>query len=517
MRKMVTLVVAHLTLILGASAQVAVPAKPAQGYPLWGDLKPGPYAVGFRVIQTYDYTRNYIPKVDFAGERATGETARPMQICIWYPAQAAGSAKRMTIEDYVALSGNELGVDAGSAERRAHIEKEFRLGPIAPFFPNGVSDADWARIRAIPTAAVRDAKPAAGKFPVAVHAMLGRMAQSVLLEFLASHGYVIAAVPSVGRSAAFWNRGEWSLTSVEAMMGDLAFVLGEALRQPFADGSRVAFIGGATTPALLYQMRSMRADAIAGIEGDVIEGHPAWDPARVRVPLLEISSKDAPPSPTLLEGLKYAPRYLYRFPNQSHADSYPFRRFAQPERAAEQRTYSWSCLLVLQFLNATLKADASAAQKLRATEQLGIDAGEVVARFIEASAPVATEDEFLTLIRRNQMDEAARVLSEVKQRDPNHRIATLDSMRTVCVFLRRDHGLPAAIAGYKMMLEVFPASGGAHSEIANLYAAAGDRPMALEHYQRSLDLLEKDTTIEESAKAPVREMIKQQMERLRQT
>jgi hypothetical protein len=49
----------------------------------WGKLEPGPYAVGYRMIDRYDYTRPYWTARDLDGHPRTIERARPMRISVW--------------------------------------------------------------------------------------------------------------------------------------------------------------------------------------------------------------------------------------------------------------------------------------------------------------------------------------------------------------------------------------------------------------------------------------------------
>ena len=68
--------------------------------------KPGPYAVGLRVIEQYDYTRTFHSSLDVLGKPYTGERARPLQTLIWYPA-AISTAKKMTVANYTQLLATE--------------------------------------------------------------------------------------------------------------------------------------------------------------------------------------------------------------------------------------------------------------------------------------------------------------------------------------------------------------------------------------------------------------------------
>src|SRR5215212_6691649 len=69
--------------------------------PLWGGLKPGPYAVGFRVLWKYDYSRTWKPEVDYKGNPLSGEAARPVRISVWYPAQKSAQASPMPYSGYL--------------------------------------------------------------------------------------------------------------------------------------------------------------------------------------------------------------------------------------------------------------------------------------------------------------------------------------------------------------------------------------------------------------------------------
>ena len=73
----------------------------AQTTPLWGDLQPGPYAPGFKTIEKYDFSRTFQSRYDYFGEEQPGQTARPIQICVWYPAVAtADDVPKMVYGEY---------------------------------------------------------------------------------------------------------------------------------------------------------------------------------------------------------------------------------------------------------------------------------------------------------------------------------------------------------------------------------------------------------------------------------
>ena len=81
---------------------------------------PGRHGVGFKIVQQYDYTRQYKTRVDMhTGEPTSGERARPMQALIWYPAARGG--KPVTFRDYVATTLSEDDFTLGAPEAKRQI------------------------------------------------------------------------------------------------------------------------------------------------------------------------------------------------------------------------------------------------------------------------------------------------------------------------------------------------------------------------------------------------------------
>jgi hypothetical protein len=57
----------------------------AQPYTQWNGLQPGPYNVGFKTYNCYDYGRHVQPKLDFEGNKNDGETVQQIAVYVWYP------------------------------------------------------------------------------------------------------------------------------------------------------------------------------------------------------------------------------------------------------------------------------------------------------------------------------------------------------------------------------------------------------------------------------------------------
>src|SRR5947209_16496008 len=72
-----------------AAVLTAVTSAPAtaQDPLLWGGLKPGPHAVGYRSLFRLDHTRQYAPEFAADPTKPPAHSPRPIFIAVWYPAK----------------------------------------------------------------------------------------------------------------------------------------------------------------------------------------------------------------------------------------------------------------------------------------------------------------------------------------------------------------------------------------------------------------------------------------------
>jgi hypothetical protein len=143
--------------------------------------RPGPYPVGLKVVDQYDRSRTYPASSKGLSKPSTGETGRPLQTLVWYPSLKS-TGKPMTVADYTQLADTEIHFNATD-------EKENRWPSL---LKTSFDNPLWA---------VREAKPAKGRYPVLIYAPSDSSVSwenADLCEYLASHGYVVLASPSIG-------------------------------------------------------------------------------------------------------------------------------------------------------------------------------------------------------------------------------------------------------------------------------------------------------------------------------
>lgn len=198
-------------------------------------LPAGRYLVGFRATWMLDASRPYRTAFD---DGKTYAGPRPILVNLWYPAAAGGTpmnrAMYLQPPDAPAVHALAAGLARfvrGVTANEVFGDDEDKLSADAR--------RRFAAYLAAPLAAVRDAAPAGGRFPVVIyHAGNGSSYadNAELCEYLASHGYVVLG-------SAFL-RPDGSSYSVGEGWRDFDPLIAWAEQHvPFADTGRVAGVG----------------------------------------------------------------------------------------------------------------------------------------------------------------------------------------------------------------------------------------------------------------------------------
>ena len=302
---------------------------------LWGDLQPGRYAVGFRVLYKHDRARKWLPPRGHSN-RAAADQGRPIRISVWYPAVLAKGAEAMRYGDYFHYEGDKD--FRGLNDELEKYDRGSWLEDLNEVSPNGAEL--FATLCATPVAAIRNARPASGRFPVVLYAggLGSRSDANVELgEYLASHGYIVATVPQLGPSAE-----ETSLetTAGEAgvHVGDLEFALGVLRNLSDVDTKHLAIAGHSAggVAALQFAIRNPEVAAIVGLDGsygaapephrteEVMKVLNQLQPGHVKAPLLDMRRANgvqgAQLDPTVVDRMARSDRYLVTFTKMFHGD-----------------------------------------------------------------------------------------------------------------------------------------------------------------------------------------------------
>ncbi len=525
MRRLVLLTALVLTVFSHA------PSAQAQSFPLWGDLQPGAHAVGYRATIVPDRSRTFIPERNYEGKLYAGERSRPLHIQIFYPARLQSNAVRMVYGDYLNLQGDTP--VAEGLRRRAQVIHDYYQGKYLQAHRDGL----YERLVRVPAASVRDAPAAEGRFPLVIYAGgagFGTDENVVLWEFLASHGYVVAVVPMMGANSV---SSTADAIGLETLTRDLEFLFEKMRDLPMADMGRVCAMGFSYggQAALLMAMRNPDIKAVVGFDPSFIGIHysrflkssPFYNVDNVTVPVLELHRKDAGTvTYDVTDALKYSERYSFEIADLNHVD---FDNYALlytavlPEQvkqnspvAARKAAYEIMARYVLSFLDVYLKAETGKSAGLKKpAEWKGYPRAAVSFRYTEALPAPPSYADLLGIIREQGVARGEQIYREVLKRDPNARVINEQSINTLGYELMEAGKLDEALRVLQLNAARFPRSANAYDGLADVYRGKGDQACAAYAYQRLLEVLPQDTSLDESAKASLRRSVTERLEKLR--
>jgi hypothetical protein len=233
--------------------------------PLWGGLNAGPYSVGFDVVRRADSSRVFRPVAIDGAELPP--IPRPIQISVWYPAVAGAHSTTVVFADYAALLGTE-----GRAAVLDTVASAAGCRELASYLVSlGASEPAVDRLLRTPSGARRSVTRARGRFPVVV-ILAGKdgspLEHVVLAEYLASHGFLVAATPAMGAGRRAM---AWTAEDVRAQVADLATVLRNLQSYPGTDVTRIGLIGfsfGAGS-AIIASQEHGAVRAIVSLDGSI--------------------------------------------------------------------------------------------------------------------------------------------------------------------------------------------------------------------------------------------------------
>jgi len=467
---------------------------------------PGRFAVGFRVVNQYDHARAYKGEFDgVTGKAVEGERARPIQTLIWYPAAASG--KPMVFGDYLALTGAEVDFTRSEAQQRALANELIQANYLSESGP-----AQGREALAGPMRARRDAAPVSRKFPVVIYApSIGAPAAENpdLCEYLASHGYVVIASPSVGPHGRDMPN---SLDGVETQAADIAFLAAYAHTLPQAETGRLAVAGYSWggIANVFAAAKDSRIKALVNLDGSVryypelVAASKYVTPQGAGAPMLFLASRPASlediarrgkPAASFLNDMKYADLYkLTMLPMEHFAFSSTYLRFAperrynQYPRAEVNRAFGWSADYVLHFLDAYLKDDAGARAWLaKPPVENGIPAYMSTMEARPAAGKPPGRMQLAAELAQRGFEHAQDAYQAMRAREPSFELKDAELNEWGYGLLHAGQAAQA-VEIFKLATVLYPSSWNAFDSLAEAYELRSDKPNAILHYQRSLQL-----------------------------
>jgi len=499
---------------VGVFALIALAPAPlfAQEPLLWGGLKPGPHAVGYRTLYQLDHTRRYDPEYSVDAMPAP----RPILVCVWYPAKAT-TAKPMAYREYLDIPSDDPQVAPFAKRLAAHVREvvcEETMGKKPDKLTAGESTA-FEQLLSAKTFAVKDAAAADGKFPVVLyHPGLGGTHDddSVLFEYLASRGYVVisSAYPMADANKMNIN---WDLAR---SFRDLEVLARYAAGLSFADPDRLGVMGqsyGAQAALAWATEPSSSVGAVVSLDSTVenvgidypgfakLKAHFDTNRGNLRAAVLRFASRENKPKFDTLEPyLKFTPRYEATVGSLTHNDYISqgaVRPALRPEKWPDAKgkavrvNYDRVCEHTLQFFDATLKGKAEGQQFLeKSVRGDGLEDFKLV--FCPAATPPPTARQLAPYLRKHGVEKAVELVRSCRD---DIEVGG-DGIVGAVQLLMDDGRMSDAVALITRSAEIFPKSMAIHSWLGQALARSGDRPGALAAYRKALDAVAGETADE---------------------
>lgn len=483
----------------------------------------GPQRVGYRSVVVYDHTRN-VPRdtIDEAGAPVRLVRPRPIHLSVWYPAGPSTRAP-MRYREYLALYGPSLHVPPTTDSARRFADSALAHWDNLMIRNPGVSlearrdalRAAIAREGAAPTHAIRDAPTDGRAHPIVIYAAGAEgpsFENDVLMEYLASRGYLAIGVPS-------WTEAGGPIAttapSLETESRDLEVALGYARELPNEARQNVALMGWSWggLANVVVASRNQSVSAVISLDGSV---RYYWHDASLRAevnatrpfatPSLFINQGSTPLSLiaqiggdttfTFYDSLRYADAYRVTVRDARHQNfASMYDRLAGPQPnffVADRRTaadaYTTIGTYVVTFLDAYLRNDSGARQRLTlAPSVLGVPDTNLTVDWRRALRPLPTMAAFRRALGKQSWREAPTVLARLQAADPAFTLPddSLDDAGSMLI----DDGRPLdAIGAYLVYTRLYPRQAEAWNDLADAYADVRDTTNAIAAYRHALSV-----------------------------
>jgi tetratricopeptide (TPR) repeat protein len=220
----------------------------------------------------------------------------------------------------------------------------------------------------------------------------------------------------------------------------------------------------------------------------------------------------------VVDSLHFADRFVGRVANITHGDFSDFAMLAKLfpvailDRTAEEATrgHETVCRVVRTFLDGVLKSDERALDGLRDSTPF---AGLTLTHYQAAAVP--SEEELVALAARDGLPATIAQLQQLQAAHPELVIIRYAVMTRLGYRLLREGRPDAAIDAFRLDTEAYPTSADGFDSLADGYLAKAGSASARRAYERVLELLPGDSTLDGNAREELRGRATERLRALR--
>ncbi|PWL39638.1 hypothetical protein DKG77_02060 [Flagellimonas aquimarina] len=489
----------------------------------------GEYSVGFKSLFLSDLSREHVPYADWSGklypENGTSK-GRKLPIHIWYP--ASEKSKLLPYRHFVNLitkqTQEEFNKESDSLASKIFAYQISELKGDSSFAQDQLDT-----LLALKTNASLNTLPVQQKFPLILFPNGTSPAiQSVMCEYLASHGYIVAAIALKGQ---FSHVVDTSTKGLEVAVDDLEFALQQLLELPNIDETQIALLANAIQSSFCVGLasRNKKIKALISLEGgflsqfeqNILNSTSFYEPQNIAIPILAIYAPHPSISPHHIYHLKYSDRYFAHFPKMSEFHFLNYGLFEEyvPNIIGEpkgntKKGFKAASELSLSFLNAMLKGKTKKFDQFYTKEipkeyEITIDTVFKMAGIVPPPNMAILKNVFIS----DGIDAIESIYqSQIMEGNPTPFSMTFYNDFKNWLAWKKDPEYTNRLRLYKMAVKSYPNSALNNYRLAFYLDKNNADKASHSYYLKASQLLDKDSTLTQSQVADLKNAIVQALQ-----
>lgn len=471
------------------------------------NLKNGKFNVGYKHYTLIDSTRLYRIKNEFNNQKIY----RPIPVSIWYPAAQSEFSSKNKVLDYLQILKEE--------EEWKHLPDYFLLDWFHYLWNTPTNNKHLQEN----VTAHFNAKALSEKFPVIIyHASFQKTSieNFAMMEYLASHGYVVIATPSRGKNTK--DLEGTGLDNITSQLQTMEFLLKHASQLKNTDSSKIELLsysfGGLVNTILA--MKNAKIDALISLDGteryntNLLQKLPYYNPNNLKIPYVHFAQKDIPEAILVKEKMSKEINSEFKlFDTISNSNAYRFKfhdlthtyfnsfdvLFAQRDKTQDKsdekimNSYSLLCQYVLQFTNAYLKNDRNSLDFMMKSPA-ELRHSELISKNMKKAKSKSFDyKDFNDLAHERNYKNLIVLYDSIKKKHPE---LTLNEGMLNTLGLKLSFDPELFESGYnvfKLALYIYPKSSNLYDSLAEAYYFNKDYNRAIINFKKSLELNPKNS------------------------